>query len=174
VDKRITCVALFEDESVINRLVSTIDNNLCKVPMFVEDRKNVDTLPYHVTLCVWNINDKDKIIEIAGTLEINEIELEIDDIKIKKGNFQGDESLNLYLSIKENEKLKKLQQTIYEKLPNTPYNPSNYIMHISLHSNNDLNNAEEIRNKLMESFQTFKIKINKLALYEIYPAKRIL
>ena len=63
-NKRVTSIALFDHESLnkFEKITSRINEHLCKVPYRENDREKLDTLPYHFTFTVWNIEDKSKEI----------------------------------------------------------------------------------------------------------------
>jgi len=175
-NNKITCIALFENEDLnkIENIVSILDDKLCKVPLFIEDREKVDTLPYHTTLSVWDIEQQNKVTEVFKNINMQKIELEVSEVKVKKGYFTGDESWNLYLAINENSKLREIQDYIYQNLPNEKYNPETFIIHITLHCDSDYEKLNLMKEKLMRNFIPFKIKFNKLGLFVIYPVKKVL
>ena len=78
-NKRVTSIALFDHESLnkFEKITSRINEHLCKVPYRENDREKLDTLPYHFTFTVWNIEDKDKAMEIIKNFKIDEIKLKI-------------------------------------------------------------------------------------------------
>ena len=78
-NKRITSIALFDHESLnkFEKITSRINEHLCKVPYRENDREKLDTLPYHFTFTVWNIEDKDKAMKIIKNLKIDEIKIKI-------------------------------------------------------------------------------------------------
>ncbi len=67
-NERITLVSHFDEFSnnQIRKIINKLDENntLCKVPFGknVENRYDVDTLPFHFTMSAWNIEDKENII----------------------------------------------------------------------------------------------------------------
>ena len=67
-NERITFISIFDDINIekIKYYIKQISDKLCKVPFGknVDNRIEVDTLPYHFTLSVWNIEDKAKVRNI--------------------------------------------------------------------------------------------------------------
>ena len=59
-NKRITSIALLDDTSLnkLKDISDMLDERLCKVPYSEENRESLDTLPYHFTFCVWDIQKK--------------------------------------------------------------------------------------------------------------------
>ena len=70
--------------------------------------------------------------------------------------------------------MKEIQSQIYNISKNEKFNPNTYLPHISIHSDKDYENLIKMRNIIMENFKPFTLSFNKLGLFEIYPAKRIL
>ena len=175
-DRRITCITLFENNDLrkINNIVSLLDEKLNKVPIHIENRENVDILPYHITLSTWDITEKEKVIELLKTIPIKNIVLEINDIKIKQYHKGYSNSYNLYFSVKENQEIYEIQKYIYSKLPSEKYDPDKFTLHISIHSDNNYEKLLKMQKKILKNFQSFKVEFKELGLYEIYPAKRIL
>ena len=83
-NKRVTSIALFDKQSLekLDHIISELNIKLCKVPYMEEDREKLDTLPYHFTFCVWEIQEKDKAIEIIKDIKFKEIILNIIGINI--------------------------------------------------------------------------------------------
>ena len=63
-NERITFVSLFDNNNLakIEYYTKQINEKLCKVPFGknVDNREEVDTLPYHFTLSAWDISDEDR------------------------------------------------------------------------------------------------------------------
>jgi len=173
--KRIAGMILFKEEDLnkIDNLISLTPEKLCKVPCFIHNREEMDTLPFHLTLSVWDILEKNKVESLFSSIELLEIELRVNDIKIKESNFNGGVFFNLHLAIEENLSLRKIQNYIYQKLPNEKYNPEHFIIHITLACHEDYHQLFEIKKNLLKNFKPFKIKSSRLVLYEIYPANLI-
>lgn len=176
--KRITCITIFDEESLykINSILQTLNKyKLCKVPYLkepytLEDRKAADTLPYHFTLSYWDESEKEKALEIFNTINIQTIEIVIKEIIIKKGNA---DTYNMYFSFDPTDRLKEVQRYLYEKTKNEKFNPNTYLPHISIHSDENYQKLIEMKNILMKDFEEFTISFSSLGLFEIYPAKRI-
>lgn len=79
----------------------------------------------------------------------------------------------LYFNIEDNEKLKLLQQRIYQVLSSEKYNPNNFNFHITIHIDKDYNKIISMKEKILENFIPFELEVNTFGLYEIYPAKLI-
>lgn len=177
--KRITCITLFDEESLnkINKVLLKLKNyNLCKVPYLKEpytldNREEADTLPYHFTLSYWDEFNKEEAIQVFSKINMKKIDILIEDVKIAEGN---DNSFNMYFSFQPNESLKELQMKIYSETRNEKFNPNTYLPHISIHSDKDYNKLMKMRNIIIEDFEQFTIQFDKLGLFEIYPAKRII
>lgn len=177
--KRYTCITLFDEKSlneIYNILSKLAVYKLCKVPYLkypysLNDREKADTLPYHFTLSYWDENNKEEAIKIFKTIHMKRIEILVEDVKIKQGN---EDSFNIYFSFTPNNDLKEIQSQIYSKTKNEKFNPDTYLPHISIHSDKDYNKLIEMRDVIMENFKPFRISFDKLGLFEIYPAKRIL
>ncbi len=165
--KRITLVACFDEESnqKIENILTNLNVKLCKVPFNIENRLENDTLPYHITLSAWN-NDKSK--EIISKLKtfnakkiISDFVFNIMDSTIK-GNI-------LFLDLKDEEKIKKLQKSAYDLLPTERYNPLTYQIHSTINIDENKANNIKLLNQLNNIILT--LTINKICLFEIYPAK---
>lgn len=177
--KRYTCITLFDEES-LNKICNALSKlkayDLCKVPYLkepytVDNRKEADTLPYHFTLSYWDEANKAEAIEVFNKIDMKKINLVIEDVKIKEGK---DNSFNMYFSFSVTEELKQIQTQIYQKTKNEKFNPDTYLPHISVHSDKDYNKIVEMREIITEDFKPFTVSFDKLGLFEIYPAKRIL
>lgn len=171
-NKRITSIALFDKQSLkkLEHIISELNIKLCKVPFREEDREKLDTLPYHFTFCVWEIQEKDKAIEIIKDIKFKEIILNIIGINIKE-SFNN--SWNIYFDIEQNEELYKLQKEIYDRAKIEKYNPDTFIPHITIHCDKDYDKIEKLKEILNKNFKPFKIRFSEIGLFEIYPAIRI-
>lgn len=176
--KRITCIAVFNEESLskIKRMLSKLKNyNLCKVPYLkepytLENREEADTLPYHFTLSYWDENDKQEAMKIFKLINMKRIQILVEDVKIKEGN---ENSYNMYFSFKSSNDLKEIQTQLYNMTKNEKFNPSTYTPHISIHIDKDFNKLIKMKNIIMENFEPFTVSFDKLGLFEIYPAKKV-
>lgn len=177
--KRFTCITIFDEESLnkIRNALSKLNSyNLCKVPYLKEpytldNREEADTLPYHFTLSYWDETDKEEAIKVFNTINIKRVEILVEEVKIKQGN---DNSFNIYFTFTPPDDLKVIQQQIYNITNNEKFNPSIYLPHISIHSDKDYNKLIEMKNIIMQDFKPFTVSFDKLGLFEIYPAKKIL
>ena len=125
-NERVTFISLLDDNvlSKIEYHTKQINYNLCKVPFGkdIDNREEVDTLPYHFNLSAWSISDEVNIIKELSKIVFPKLKLLINDVEIMNGK---ENSFVLYFSIEDNEELKLLQQKIYEFLPSEKYNPNN-------------------------------------------------
>ncbi len=177
--KRITCITLFNEESLskIKKILSKLENyNLCKVPYLkepytLEDRGEADTLPYHFTLSYWDEDNKEEAIKCFNSINMKKIDILVEAVKIKAGN---ENSYNMYFSFKPSNDLKEIQAQLYNMNKNEKFNPSTYTPHISIHIDKDYNKIIEMKNIIMENFEPFTISFDKIGLFEIYPAKKVL
>ncbi len=107
--RRITLISLSEKKELkkIENLINIIEEKTCKVPYGIDDekREEIDNLPYHFTIFATKKENQEKILKIAKTINVSEIQLKIEDIKIKEAS---QESYCLYLSIEENQEIKAL------------------------------------------------------------------
>lgn len=127
-------------------------------------------MPYHFTLSYWDEADKEEAIKIFNSINMKKIEILVEDIKIKEEH----NCFNLYFAFKPDEKLKEIQTQFYRNTKNEKFNPNTYIPHISIHADKDYNRLVEMRNKVKNDFKEFLLSFDKLGLFEIYPAKRVL
>lgn len=170
--KRATIIALFDEQSLskFKYVTDKVNSPLCKVPYREENREELDTLPYHFTFCVWDAQDRDKAIEVFKEINCKEIILNIIGLSIKESY---NNSWNLYFDMEPNDELYSLQKEIYSKSRVEKYNPDTFIPHITIHCDRNYNKILDLKKKLDKDFVPFKVKFNKIGLFEIYPAKRI-
>ena len=170
--KRITCISLFDEESIskIDNLIGKYRYRLCKIPYLEQDRQNKDTLPYHITLQSWDETQKREALQILEQIEITPIKLIVNSINIKNSY---NNAHNLYLGVERNEELLNIYRQFYEITKNSKYNPDTVIPHITLHCDKNYDYIVNIKNVLSKKFKEFQISFKKMGLYEIYPAKRI-
>lgn len=173
-NERITFISMFDNNNLekIKYYTKQLKEKLCKVPFGknIDNRVGTDTLPYHFTLSAWDISYKEKVITKLLKIEYPKLKILINDVGIMKGK---ENSYVLYFSIEENEKLKLLQQRIYEVLPSEKYNPNNFKSHITIHIDKDYTKIITMKNKLLENFTPFELEVDVFGLYEIYPAKLV-
>ncbi|MFA5211555.1 MAG: 2'-5' RNA ligase family protein [Patescibacteria group bacterium] len=172
--KRITLITLFADDILekIKKIVADKENLICKIPYGIDDdnRKQMDTLPYHFTISSWDNKFERQVVEILKELNFSNFVLKIDKVKIMSGK---ENSHILYFFAKNDDKLRKIQKSIFEKIPNEKYNPANFEFHITLAIDKDQNNILKLKEKIEKNFEAFEIRIDKLALFSIYPARKI-
>lgn len=171
--KRITLITFMEQNEInkIENLMNVVKENTCKVPYGINDtnRYEIDNLPYHFTIFATKKENQDKILEIAEKINVDKIQLKVNDIKIMDAR---DNSYCLYLSIEENQQIKELQRIFYNEFPKEPYNPDNFIFHITLHIDKDYSKILELKNILKQNFKPFFLSFNMMALFN-YPGDMI-
>lgn len=171
-NERITCIATFNKNNLskIEKYTKLLSQELCKVPFGknVDNRKDIDTLPYHFTLSAWDIKYEEKIIKELSQINYPELKVIINDVQIMNGK---ENSYVLYFNITKNETLELLQRNIYQRLPNKKYKPETFNFHITIHIDQNYNNIKEMQKKLLQQFHPFELEIESYNLYEIYPAK---
>ncbi len=173
-NKRITFVSTFDDRNMekIESCTKQIKEKLCKVPFGknVDNRIEMDTLPYHFTLSAWDIEDEKNVKKALSQMEFPKLKISINNVEIMKGK---ENSYVLYFDIKKNKKLKSFQKKLYQILPSERYNPENYHFHITIHIDKDYKRILSIREKILQNFKPLELEVATFRLYEIYPAKLI-
>ena len=174
-NERITLISIFDNESIIRikDILKVINkSNLCKVPFGknVVNREEVDTLPFHFTLCAWDISQEKEILNSLKNISFKKFQIKVKDIKIMNGK---EDSYVLYFEVESNEYLKKLQKEIYEIKPVSKYNPETFKFHITIHIDKDYDKIISMQEKLRENFEEFILNVEDIGLYEIYPAKLV-
>lgn len=175
-NERITLISIFDKNSnkqideILNKLNQSID--ICKVPFGanVENRYDVDTLPFHFTMCAWNIDDEKNIISKLNQINFPKLKVKIIGLNIMNGKGK---SYCLYFELENNEELKKIQQKIYNLCPSPKYNPENFTFHITIHIDKDYQKIVDMKNVLENNFKETELIVNNFGLYEIYPAKLV-
>ena len=126
-NERITFICEFDKINLqkIKHYSKQINEKLCKVPFGknVDNRVEVDTLPFHFTLSAWNIVDEEKVKTELSKIEFSMLKICVDNVEIMNGK---ENSYVLYFNIQENNELKMLQEKIYKVLPSEKYNPENF------------------------------------------------
>jgi len=172
--ERITFISIFDHSNLakIEYYTKRINEKLCKVPFGknVDNRIEVDTLPYHFTLSAWNIEDKEKVKNTLSQIELPKLKIFINNVEIMNGK---ENSYVLYFNIEEDKILKLFQEQIYQILPNERYNPENFNFHITIHIDKDYSKIAAMKETLLENFTPFELEVNTFGLFEIYPAKLI-
>lgn len=168
--KRITLVACFSEESnnKIKQVLAVLKSDLlCKVPFNIDDRIVNDTLPYHITLSAWDKEKQDKIVNSINNFKIQKINVKCR-FAIMDSTIKGK---ILYLQPINLGELKRLQNTAFNLLPTERYNPKNYKIHSTLNISEDGEKINCQYNKLKDI--TLDLDIDRICLFEIYPAKLI-
>lgn len=171
-NERLPLVAVFNENDLekINNFLKNISTNLCKVPFGkkVDNcRFEVDALPYHMTIFSWSIKRLEEVKSILSTISFNPIEVLVENIQIVEGN---DDSLELQFAIAENEELKKIQEQLLIHFSSQVFNPSTYIFHITIHISKNKEEIYQLEKNLQKNFRPFKLTIDTLKLFSIYPA----
>lgn len=173
-NERITFVSTFDDVSSDKILgyLNRLDDKLCKVPFGknVLNREEADTLPYHFTLMYWEVELEREVLEALSKIQLSKVKVVVDDIKIIKGS---DDSYELFFNIEENEKLKLVQQQLYDLLPSDIYKIGRRSFHISIHADKDYDKVLKMKEILMENFSPFELNVSFYRLYRIYPAELV-
>lgn len=172
--ERITFISIFDDINIekIEYYIKQISEKLCKVPFGknVDNRIEVDTLPYHFTLSAWDISCEEKVTDELSKIEYPKLKILINNIGIMNGK---ENSYVLYFDIEKSGELKLLQSKIYQVLPSEKYNPENFNFHITIHIDKDYTKIITMKKKILENFTPFELEVDTFGLYEIYPAKLI-
>lgn len=168
--KRVTCIAMFSEGDLekVAELVSGL-GELCKVPLFVEGRESVDTLPYHTTVAVWGAELEDEVVRVVSGVEFGVAKLRVEGV----GVWRGQSGWNLRLIVEGDEVMRRVQGEIFEKLPSEKYDPETYELHITLHSDEDREKALAMKEKVEAVFEPFEIGFSELGCFEIYPARKV-
>ncbi len=175
-NERITLVSHFDEFSnnQIRKIINKLDESItiCKVPFGknVENRYDVDTLPFHFTMCAWNIKDKENIISKLKQIKFPKLKIKITGLNIMNGK---ENSYCLYFELENNEELKNIQKEIYNLCPSPKYNPENFTFHITIHIDKDYQKIIDMKKILEDNFKEIEITVCNFELYEIYPAKLI-
>ena len=173
-NERITLVSSFNQQGLnkIKKYLEKTTDKLCKVPFIktIDNRLEVDTLPYHFTISTWGVEVAEKVKTELQKTEFSKLKIYVDNIKIM---CRDDNTYILYFNIRQNKKLKALQKNIYNILPNDKYNPETFNFHITIHIDRDYNKLLLIKEKILSNFKPFTFFIDTFCLYEIYPAKLI-
>lgn len=76
-NERITFVSMFDNNNLakIEYYTKQINENLCKVPFGknVDNREEVDTLPYHFTLSAWDISNEENVIKELSKIDFDSV-----------------------------------------------------------------------------------------------------
>ena len=174
--ERITLISHFDKDSttkIIERINKLGKNKkICKVPFGknVDNREKADTLPFHFTMCAWNIADEENIISKLKQIEFSRLKIKIVDLNIMSGK---ENSYCLYFELEKNIELEKLQREIYNLCPSERYNPDNFTFHITIHIDKDYEKIICMKNILEKDFKDVELFVENFGLYEIYPAKLV-
>ncbi len=169
--ERITIISLFDSHDIarLNNIISLVSIPLCKVPFSksISDRKSVDTLPWHFTLSAGDITKENLVKESLKNLKFRGFTIEIDKLDILSGK---ENSYVLVFNIKPNLQLQEFQKIIYEILPTAKYNPETFKFHITIHISKDYEEIINLKKEIEKNFKPFKLSINKIGLFRIWPA----
>lgn len=173
-NERITVITLFDfkDLEKINNILSSATIPLCKVPFGknVSNREFADTLPFHFTLSAGNITEASRVKEDLKNIEFNEFSVQINNLEILPGK---ENSYVLVFIIEPCIELQELQKSVYMVLPTTKYNPENFKFHITIHISKDYEEIINLKKEIEKNFKPFKLTVNKIGLFKIYPASLV-
>ena len=171
-ENRITMITLFDNESLekISYCIKDFEENFCKVPFRITNRKINDTLPYHFTLSFWNENEIEIAKKVFENVKFDKISLKILGVDIKESY---NNSWNLYFYFKVTNELYNLQKKIYNMSKLEKFNPDIYMPHITIHCDKDYNKLLKLKYEIMKNFVPFNVYFDKLGLFKIYPAIKI-
>jgi 2'-5' RNA ligase len=165
---------MFDNVSLdkINKLIEKINVPMCKVPYgaTTDEREKNDNLPFHFTISAWDKRLEDNIINMLKDINFKPIHIFIDKVEIMNSK---ENSFVLYLLPREDNELRNILKLVYKDYPTEKYNPDTFLFHITVDVDKDFNKVESIRNILLKDFVPFEIIIDKLGLFEIYPAIKI-
>lgn len=175
-NERITLISNFDKnsiakiETIINNLTRDID--ICKVPFGkkVNNRFEVDTLPFHFTICAWNIDDEENIVSKLKQITFSKLKIKINGLNIMNGK---ENSYCLYFELEKNIELEKIQKEVYNLCPSEKYKPDNFTFHITIHIDKDYQKILNMKNILENNFKDIELTVENFGLYEIYPAKLV-
>ena len=172
-NKRITCITMLNEKSIksIEKKVKGVGFDLCKVQYKENNRKEIDKLPSHATVCVWKNGNKEEIKEFIKKIKMTNVKLKIIGTKIKKS--YGD-SFNIYFEFEENNEFRKIQDIVYEYRKIEKYNPKTFVPHITIHIDKDYSKILMLQDYIMKNFKPFDVEFDHLGVYEIYPPVKIL
>lgn len=173
-NERITLVSLFNQMSLdkINCIIKDIKDPLCNVPFGknVDNREEVDTLPYHFTIFSWSIKKEKEVMDFLDNISFEPFKVLIEKIEIVNGN---EDNFELRFCIRNNTQLYEIQNKLFSKYNSKYYIPDNFNFHITIHIDKDYNRIVSIKEKILRNFKPFELEIDTLGLYEIYPAKLV-
>lgn len=175
-NERITLISHFDKNSTIkiNERINKLgeDKNICKVPFGknVDNREEADTLPFHFTMCAWNIIDEEDIISKLKQIKFSKLKIKVIGLNIMSGK---ENSYCLYFELEKNIELEKLQREIYNQCPSEKYNPDNFTFHITVHIDKNYEKIIRMKNVLEKNFKEIELVVENFGLYEIYPAKLV-
>lgn len=170
-NERITVISLFDfkDLEKINNILSSATIPLCKVPFSknVSNREYADTLPFHFTLSAGDITEAPRVKEALKKILFKEFTVQINNLEILPGK---ENSYVLVFIVEPNNELQELQKKVYTVLPTSKYNPANFKFHITIHISKDYEEIINLKKEIENNFKPFKLTVNKIGLFQIYPA----
>lgn len=175
-NERITLISRFDNESIIkiSKIINNLNEhiNICKVPFGknVDDRFKADTLPFHFTMCAWDITDEKDVISKLKNINFHPLKIKINGLNIMNGK---ENSYCLYFELEKNVELEKLQRAIYNLYPSERYNPDKFTFHITIHIDKDYQKIINMKDILEKNFKSIELIVKDFGLYEIYPAKLV-
>lgn len=171
---RLTLISHFDKKSnaTINTRLHILGKTTCKVPFNkgLNNRKEIDTLPFHLTMCAWDIIQEKAVISKLAQLNFPQPKLRVTGLNIMDGK---ENSHCLYFQLAKNRELERIQREIYNLCPSEKYNPDHFNFHITIHIDQDYQKIIQMKTILEKDFKSIDLTITNFALYEIYPAKLI-
>ncbi len=164
--KRLTLIAIFNQNSLTN-ITQKLKDKPCIVPFGrVDNREKSNTLPFHITILSWDNSKKEEILTNLSKLSFPKLKILINDIKIMNGK---ENSYVLYFNIADNNSLIKLKQHIYNIISKDKSISNKINFHITIHIDKDYSKIINMQKILLQNFTPFELEIENYKLYEIYP-----
>lgn len=171
--QRITLISMIDETEMrkVENLIKKVELKFCKMPYGIHDEKRyeIDNLPYHFTIFATDKENQEEMLELSKSINMEKIQVEIDDVKIMNGKHN---SFVLYFSIKENQKLKNLQNIFYKEFPKEKYTPDTFIFHMTIHIDKDYDKILKLKDAIKHEFKPFTLEFNQVALFD-YPGEMI-
>lgn len=174
--KRITVVACFDDlsnDKIKNVIEKCGYSNLCKVPLYTEDRIKNDTFPFHISLSAWKIEQSEEVLEKFKNFEFKKFtcDYEFDVMNFMDSVYTGKV---LYLDPITKNEILNLQEKVFNTFPTgvEKFFPQKFKPHCSIC-------IDEDKEKVNNIYQTLKneklnLVIDRICVYDFYPANLLL
>ena len=176
-NKRYTLIIPFnaESEAKVDELKNKAKKELGlhqinKVPLFVENRGNVDALPSHITLYVWN--DCEGLIPKLEEIIRNFSQIIIPIVGV--GCSTNDKmSANILFLEPDSKKLYEMNKSLHGVHSSTYKTPEEWEPHCSIMIDENPDVIKQVEKVISTNFKPFSIIADKLLLCEIYPMKLV-